>query len=263
MQSYRDGGVNLEPAKNCLAQKCSAGGSGSSGGAGTVSLPDRNHGHIASHITQAVTFSTLTAADWTGDTKEVYEKGFGATLGIYNTTTDTYSAGCSVTSTLSRRTASVSYSAIVTADKAGDAQTNAQVLESQPELLVAGIASAKEATGKASVNAPNLGAVSAQPPAIQTGSDTAGAEQSDAAASGDSSSSLSAGAVIGIVVGVLAVVGFIIVAVAMLSSSTAHKVPQCEQLGDPADLEPLDGDAESAAEEANPARQPGDMHGVV
>lgn len=114
-----------------------------------------------------MTFGSLIATDWTGDVKQVYEKGFGATLGIYNTTTDAYSAGCSVTSTMSRRTAAVSYAAIVTAEKAGDAETKAQALQNQPELLVAGITSAKEATGKVAVAAPAEGAVSAQAPAVE------------------------------------------------------------------------------------------------
>merc|ERR1719440_116341 len=148
------------------------------------------------------------------NTKQVYEKGFGATLGIYDTATDTYSTGCSVTSTVSRRTASVSYSAIVTAEKASDAETNAQALQSQPELLVAGIMRAKAATGKESVSVPGAGAaaVSVQAPTIQTGSDTAGAQQPGAAPTSDDSGPLSAGAVVGIAVGVIAAVGFIIAA---------------------------------------------------
>merc|ERR1711904_496875 len=56
-------------------------------------------------IKQTVTFTLAGgAAAYTGDVKEVYEKGYGKAIGIYDTTKKAYEKGCSVASSASRRT---------------------------------------------------------------------------------------------------------------------------------------------------------------
>jgi len=79
-------------------------------------------------IKQTVTF-TLSGgvAAYTGDVKDVYEKGYGKAIGIYDTTKKTYNKGCSVASTASTRRADIKVAFVASIDQgqAGFAATTA------------------------------------------------------------------------------------------------------------------------------------------
>merc|ERR1711988_606882 len=69
-------------------------------------------------IKQTVTF-TLTGgvAAYTGDVKDVYEKGYGKAIGIYDTTKKAYTKGCSVASTASTRRADIKVAFVASIDQ--------------------------------------------------------------------------------------------------------------------------------------------------
>merc|ERR1711904_14947 len=111
-------------------------------------------------IKQTVTFTLAGgAAAYTGDVKEVYEKGYGKAIGIYDTTKKAYEKGCSVASSASRRTdIKVAFVASIDQSQAGftltsTAQVAATGLDSA--ALKTAITATNTALGK-SVAAPTV-----------------------------------------------------------------------------------------------------------
>jgi len=232
MGKYRDGGVNLSPAKDCLAKKCPT---TTPTATAVVTSPVQ--------ISQSVTFNGITAANWDGDAQEAYEKGFGAALGVYDADTDVYSSGCHVTSTASRRSASVAFVATVASDKASTAESNSQALATQPETLVTSITTTTSKLGKSTVTVPASGEVQVQAPTIQTHATSAthpastqGPSQGQDPAGNEAG--MSAGVIVGIVVSVVAVVGGLAaVAVVVLQSRTPPAPVPFKELDAATDLE--------------------------
>lgn len=109
-----------------------------SGGSGVSPTPAPAPEVGSKSISQVVTLS-ITAAQYTGTTKALYEQGYGSALGIFNAVSGAYETGCSVTSTVARRTASVTYSAQVSAALAVAAESVSTSMASDPSLLVAGM----------------------------------------------------------------------------------------------------------------------------
>jgi len=103
----------------------------SAGAGGNVASASASASAAAKKITlikQTVTF-TLTGgvAAYTGDVKDVYEKGYGKAIGIYDTTKKAYNKGCSVASTASTRRADIKVAFVASIDQgqAGFAATTA------------------------------------------------------------------------------------------------------------------------------------------
>lgn len=118
-------------------------------------------------ISQGVQFTHLKVEDWAGDTKAVYEKGFGISLGIYNKDTQAWVAGASVTSkvtNLGRRQqgVAVEFTATVTETQASQAKTAAAQLA--PATLVKNIQVAAQASGSNAVVIPTADVVRVSPP---------------------------------------------------------------------------------------------------
>lgn len=72
----------------------------------------------AQKVVQVVTASSLTAAEYTGNTKKAYELGYGTALGIVTIEDGaaTYKTGCLVTSTGARRSLQIEFTAVVPAN---------------------------------------------------------------------------------------------------------------------------------------------------
>merc|ERR1712167_4569 len=68
---------------------------------------------VASVLTQTVTFSSFNAAQYTGGVKTSCEQGYGTSLTIY--ANSAWVSGASVSSSASRRAASVAFTATVPA----------------------------------------------------------------------------------------------------------------------------------------------------
>merc|ERR1712196_766961 len=103
----------------------------SAGAGGNVASASASASAAAKKITlikQTVTF-TLTGgvSAYTGDVKDVYEKGYGKAIGIYDTTKKAYNKGCSVASTASTRRADIKVAFVASIDQgqAGFAATTA------------------------------------------------------------------------------------------------------------------------------------------
>jgi len=94
-----------------------AGSSYASGAGGNVASASAAAKKITL-IKQTVTF-TLTGgvAAYTGDVKDVYEKGYGKAIGIYDTTKKAYTKGCSVASTASTRRADIKVAFVASIDQ--------------------------------------------------------------------------------------------------------------------------------------------------
>jgi len=112
---------------------------------------------VTAKIRQDVTVSSITAAQYTGDVKAVYEVAYAVALGVYDTGGKSYRAGNSVTSSAvsaSRRAgATISYTASVTHSYVTAANTAATTLVTNPAALISGVATANTALSK-SVAAP-------------------------------------------------------------------------------------------------------------
>jgi len=112
-------------------------------------------------VVQVFSFTALSLSDWTPDTQAVYETAFGINIGIYDETAKAYKAGCSVTSTASRRALAVSFTAVASAAQAATARTAAQSADGATSFA-ANVAKANTALGK-SVAVPSAADISAQP----------------------------------------------------------------------------------------------------
>merc|ERR1711904_319772 len=113
-------------------------------------------------IKQTVTFTLAGgAAAYTGDVKEVYEKGYGKAIGIYDTTKKAYEKGCSVASSASRRTdIKVAFVASIDQNQAGF------TLTSTAQVAATGLDSAALKTAITATNTA-LGK-SVAPPTVKT-----------------------------------------------------------------------------------------------
>jgi len=97
-------------------------------------------------VSRDMTFNKLSIADWSGDTKEVYECGFGISIGIYDEIAKAYESGCSVTSIANRRSITVAFKAQVSAALANVAKQSATTLSAA--VLASSIQSANTALSK-------------------------------------------------------------------------------------------------------------------
>merc|ERR1711998_44465 len=102
----------------------------------------------AKTITQAVTFNIDVSA-YTGNTKLLYERGYGKELGIYDTTTLQFQDGCGVDSSAvtARRATTVTFVATASATYAANAEAQATALVSDTSSLQTAITETKTALG--------------------------------------------------------------------------------------------------------------------
>merc|ERR1711934_168168 len=109
----------------------------------------------AKKFTQPITVP-LTAAQYTGAQKTVYERGYGFALGIFDTTTNTYKTGCSVSSAVkSRRAVKVEFTATAAGAYAAAAETQTAAIAATPATFAQAVATAKTAdTALANVTVP-------------------------------------------------------------------------------------------------------------
>jgi len=157
-------------------------------------------------ISQEVTFGDLTA--FTGDTKLVYEAGFGTALSIYNSTTNVWKYGSSVTSSVSRRSVAVKFEATIPSANGGAAaatQANAvaSLMVSTPSMMRYSIIAANAGLFSGGITSTNIPAptdssISAAAPVMSGG-------PTSTSASDDGGSN--AGLIIGVVVGITVLLG--------------------------------------------------------
>lgn len=128
-------------------------------------------------ITQVVTITSLTTAQYTGDLKLVYETGYAIAIGIWSNTTRAMMAGCQVSSTVSssRRAAAISFTATVSNNPtlANAASQEATTLVTNPAALITGINTAKVQLNRPNVAVPAASAVSVAQPTVTTAQATA------------------------------------------------------------------------------------------
>lgn len=119
-------------------------------------------------ITQIATIP-LTAAEFAQEHyRVVYERAYGHTLGIFDSSTNRYVTGASVTATtVSRRAINVQYAASVPPTYAANAQTQSTALRTNPGLLAAGVTAAKTAAA-ADPNDPLSSAIASVPTPLAT-----------------------------------------------------------------------------------------------
>lgn len=145
--------------------------------------------------------SVASVDDWTGDIKDVYERGYGSAIDIYDTATQSYLSGCSVDSTASRRGVSVVFTATVSAVQATQAQSEAVTITAT--ALASTINQVSMGMGKQS-SVPTASVASVQTPAVASAS----AQSSDS--SGDHSGDMGLWVIIG-----ACAAGIILVAIAV------------------------------------------------
>merc|ERR1712159_264054 len=106
----------------------------------------------AKKFTQPITVP-LTAAQYTGVQKTVYERGYGVALGIFNTTTKQYEQGCSVSSAVkSRRAVKVEFTARVAGEYSANAEAQTTAIQNNPATLAQAVSDAKTAGGATFAN---------------------------------------------------------------------------------------------------------------
>lgn len=124
-----------------------------------------------------LSFGTLSASDWTGDTKLVYEVAYGISVAIYDETTAAFKTGCVVASQVTaRRAISVTFTATVSHTHAAAASTAAQ--NHDATAMAANIARANTALGK-SIPVPAASTMTVSAPSIS--SPSTGGDSSDGA----------------------------------------------------------------------------------
>jgi len=114
-------------------------------------------------ITHDLTFASLTK--WEGDTKAVYEVGYGIGLGLYDESTKKWLADSSVTSKIkSRRGITVVFTATMPNSAASAAEKAAKALT--PTTMVDSIKKAKTALNKPNVAAPTAADIKVATPKV-------------------------------------------------------------------------------------------------
>jgi len=123
-------------------------------------------------VSQVITVTSVAnVSAYTGDVKKVYEVGYGITVGVYNSTNNSFKSGCNVLSTAnSARRAGVAIAFEATVEVVGTdvspiataAQAAATTLASDSSTLVSGLANAKTSLNKASVAVPTSASEVAQ-----------------------------------------------------------------------------------------------------
>lgn len=106
-------------------------------------------------ITHDLTFAKLTNDQWEGDTKAVYEVGYGIGIGIYDETKKDWKANCKVTSKIkARRGITVEFKATVPSTLSAAAEKTSKALDATQ--MVQSIDKAKVALNKPNVVAPKV-----------------------------------------------------------------------------------------------------------
>lgn len=156
-----------------------------SGGSGVSPTPTPTVEIGSKSITQVVGLS-ITVAQYVGNTKALYEQGYGKALGIFDTTTGQYTTGCGVSSTVSRRSANVAYTAQVSAALATAAETQSRAMVSNPGLLSQGMTDVKtsNAATYGFVTVPAASDLAVNPPTVTTASSAASVTASWCVAAG-------------------------------------------------------------------------------
>merc|ERR1711990_296084 len=136
------------PVETIPLRRYSSGSSTASGVAPSPPAPTPP----AKKFTQPITVP-LTAAQYTGVQKTVYERGYGVALGIFDTTTNQYKQGCSVSSAVkSRRSVKVEFTATAAGNYAAAAETATTTIKNNPATLATAVANAKTAGGATFAN---------------------------------------------------------------------------------------------------------------
>jgi len=141
------------------------------------------------------------------DMKSIYEKGYGASLGLINTTTGRYLSGSFVESSASRRAATITFTATVHPDLTSAATTAHSTLT--PGLLVQSISSVKTLMGSTVVvpEASQISGTPATPPPPATSAPTSAPTPPPLTAAATDDDTDSTGPIIIIVVVVVLIVG--------------------------------------------------------
>jgi hypothetical protein len=126
-------------------------------------------------ITQTITITSVSLAQYTGDVKLVYETAYAIGLNLWNTASSAMKAGCAVTSTATaarRAGVSIQFRATITNNPtlATSAESAATALASNASALVAHVNTAKTQLNKPNVPTPQASDLTiAQPAVVNTG----------------------------------------------------------------------------------------------
>lgn len=122
--------------------------------------------------------------------KRVYEAAYGISLTIYDESSATYRAGCSVASIAStdRRAVKVSFTAVVSTRLASSARVAAVTLAGDTSIFAGSVKAAKTATGETSVAVPVVAAVGTPQVRAPQGGDSGQVQASQPVPSGDNDS---------------------------------------------------------------------------
>lgn len=130
---------------------------------------------VVKTITQTITITSVSLAQYTGDVKLVYETAYAIGLNLWNTASSAMKAGCAVTSTATaarRAGVSIQFRATITNNPtlATSAESAATALASNASALVAHVNTAKTQLNKPNVPTPQASDLTiAQPAVVNTG----------------------------------------------------------------------------------------------
>jgi len=142
--------------------------------AGTTYVPVQTIANAveSTTVTQTISITSVTVAQYTGDVKLVYEGAYAISLNIWSSTTRSYKSGCSVSSsaTAARRAGvAIAFTAVIANNPtlAASAQTAATALTTNVASFITAINTAKTDLNKPSVATPSASDVTVAAPTVQ------------------------------------------------------------------------------------------------
>jgi hypothetical protein len=143
--------------------------------AGTTYVPVQTIANAveSTTITQTISITSVTVAQYTGDVQLVYEGAYAISIGIWSTANRAYTSGCSVSSTATavarRAGVAIAFTAVIANNPslATSAQTAATSLSTNVASFVTSINTAKTALNKPGVATPSASDITIAAPTVQ------------------------------------------------------------------------------------------------
>lgn len=142
--------------------------------AGTTYVPVQTIANAveSTTITQTISITSVTVAQYTGDVQLVYEGAYAISIGIWSTADRAYTSGCSVSSTATavarRAGVAIAFTAVIANNPslASSAQTAATSLATNVASFVTSINTAKTALNKPGVATPSASDITIATPTV-------------------------------------------------------------------------------------------------
>jgi len=143
--------------------------------AGTTYVPVQTIANAveSTTITQTISITSVTVAQYSGDVQLVYEGAYAISIGIWSTANRAYTSGCSVSSTATavarRAGVAIAFTAVIANNPslATSAQTAATSLSTNVASFVTSINTAKTALNKPGVATPSASDITIATPTVQ------------------------------------------------------------------------------------------------